>query len=125
MSCFIILLYSGKLSRQKNFLDFEVLWLFMKVFSTKFGGMTSFGGTIGGTSKQSTNVLSSLQKFSPAKVSCYMVYCILASAFAQYTKEPLPHFLMAILLTPNLNLYNSVRTCSNYTGQDEGIVQVS
>ena len=36
-------LYSGKLSREKTFTDFTVLWLFAKVFSAKFGGMASFG----------------------------------------------------------------------------------
>ena len=35
----------GKLLREKTFADFKVLWLFAKVFSTKFGGMASFGGT--------------------------------------------------------------------------------
>jgi len=29
--------YSGKLSREKTFANFVVLWLFMKVFSAKFG----------------------------------------------------------------------------------------
>ena len=32
-------LYSGKLSREKFFVDFTVWWLFMKVFSAKFGGV--------------------------------------------------------------------------------------
>ena len=32
---------SGKLLREKTFADFRVLWLFAKVFSTKFGGMLS------------------------------------------------------------------------------------
>ena len=35
--------YSGKLSREKTFANFEVLWLFTKVFSLKFGGVASFG----------------------------------------------------------------------------------
>ena len=35
-----MLLYSGKLSREKTF---AVLWLFVKVFSAKFGGVASFG----------------------------------------------------------------------------------
>ena len=35
--------YSGKLSKEKNFANFAVLWLFAKVFSTKFRGMASFG----------------------------------------------------------------------------------
>ena len=35
--------YSGKLSREKTFANFMVLWLFTKVFSTNFGSMVSFG----------------------------------------------------------------------------------
>ena len=41
-----MLLYGGKLSRGKTLANFEVLWLFAKVFSTKFRGVVSFGGTI-------------------------------------------------------------------------------
>jgi len=37
------ILYSGKLSREKTFMNFTVLWLFAKVFSTKFGGIAPFG----------------------------------------------------------------------------------
>ena len=38
--------YSAKLSREKKFANFEVLWLFMKFESAKFGGVKSLGGTI-------------------------------------------------------------------------------
>ena len=48
------LLYSWELSREKTFVDFEVLWLVAKVFSVKFGGMASFSGI----SEQSTKVFS-------------------------------------------------------------------
>ena len=34
--------YSGKLSREKTVANLAVLWLFVKVFSAKFGGMASF-----------------------------------------------------------------------------------
>ena len=37
--------YSGKLSREKTFVNFEDLWLFAKVFSAIFGGVVSIGGT--------------------------------------------------------------------------------
>ena len=37
--------YSEKLSREKTLANFKVLWLFVKVFSTKFGGVVSFGST--------------------------------------------------------------------------------
>ena len=42
-------------SEGENFANFAVLWLFVKVFSTKFGGMVSF----------STARTSNLRKFSP------------------------------------------------------------
>ena len=35
--------YSRKVSREKTFVNFAVLWLFAKVFSTKFGSVASFG----------------------------------------------------------------------------------
>ena len=38
-----LLLYSGKLSREKTFANFLVLWLFAKVFSAKFGVVAPFG----------------------------------------------------------------------------------
>ena len=53
------------------------LWLFAKVFSAKFGGMAS----VGAAKEQSAKVFSvkiifftNLQKFSPLKVSRYMVF---------------------------------------------------
>ena len=49
---------SIKLSRGKTFANFKVLWLFAKVFSIKFGGVSSFGAPC--TSEQSA-------KFSPRK----------------------------------------------------------
>ena len=55
-------------------MNFKVLWLFAKVFSTESGGVASFGGT----SKQSVKVFSTkivfstnLQKISSSKVSRY------------------------------------------------------
>ena len=35
--------YSGKLSRVRTFMNFAVLWLFVKVFSAKFGNEMFFG----------------------------------------------------------------------------------
>ena len=48
----LTLLYSGKLWREKTFVNFTVLWLFVKVLSAKFGGVVSFGST----SKQSVKL---------------------------------------------------------------------
>ena len=50
--------YSGKLSREKTFANFVVLWPFVKVFSAKFGGVASFGAA----------KVSNLRKFSPRKL---------------------------------------------------------
>ena len=49
---------SGKLSMEKTFANFVLLWLFMKVFSTKFGDVASFG----------TAKAGNLRKFSPRKL---------------------------------------------------------
>ena len=49
--------YSEKLSREKTFANFAVLWLFTKVFRAKFGGAPSFGAA----------KVSNQQKFSPWK----------------------------------------------------------
>ena len=50
--------YSGKLSREKTFANFTVLWRFAKVFSAEFGGVASFGAA----------ETSNPRKFSPGKL---------------------------------------------------------
>ena len=50
--------YSGKLSREKTFANFVVLWLFATVFSVKFGSVASFGAA----------KASNLRKFSQQKL---------------------------------------------------------
>ena len=57
--------YSGKLSREKTFVNFAVLWLFAKVFSVKFGGVASFG----------TVKASNLRKFSLRKSYFHQFVC--------------------------------------------------
>ena len=52
-------------SREKTFTNFEVLWLFVKVFCVRFGGMASFGGT----SKQFAKVFSAKIYFPPIRIS--------------------------------------------------------
>ena len=54
--------YSGKLSREKTFTNFEVLQLFLKVFSLKLRGLASFGSD---TSEQSVKVFSVKILFPP------------------------------------------------------------
>ena len=71
------ILYSGKLLREKTFVNFtSFVAIRVKVFFTKFEGVASFGGT----SEQSIKIFSgknffstNLRKFSPVKVSGYMV----------------------------------------------------
>ena len=72
---------SRKLLREKTFVNFEVLLLFMEVFSANFGGVAS----IGSTSKQAVKVFSAKilfftnsQKLFHMKVSplCFIVYTL-------------------------------------------------
>ena len=69
------ILYSGKLSREKTFANFEVLWLFAKVFTfSKFEGVASFGGTSPlGVWHPLAAPAMSLWKCSPVQVSRYTV----------------------------------------------------
>ena len=39
----VLVPYSSKLSREKTFVNFAVLWLYVKVFSTKFGAWCPLG----------------------------------------------------------------------------------
>ena len=70
------ILYSGKLSREKTFENFAILWLFAKVFSAKFGGVVSFGAAQRAIRESfSAKIISftNSQKFSPSKASRYTV----------------------------------------------------
>ena len=50
-----------KTLRDKTYANCEILWLFIKVFSMKFGGMASFGGI----SEHFTKVFLCKSYFSP------------------------------------------------------------
>ena len=58
-------------------MNFAVLWLFTKVFSTKFGGVVSFGmAQVSNLQKVfSMNIVffTNSRKFSPLKISHYAV----------------------------------------------------
>ena len=73
------MLYSGNFRGGKFFANFEGLCLFAKVFSLKFVGVASIGGTTEQSVKVfSTNIVVSTnsRKFSPSKVFRYMVCCL-------------------------------------------------
>ena len=80
--------YSGKLLREKTFANFEVLWLFAKVFSAQFGGCGVFWWHQRAIRK---NVCESFlpQKFLAVRylgvydVICYVVY----HSLLLYTKQ--------------------------------------
>ena len=75
-SCIQCLPYSGKLSREKTFVNFVVLWLYAKVFSTKFGTWRPLAlqkRAIRETFLHKNHISTNSQKFSPSKVSRYMV----------------------------------------------------
>ena len=67
---------TGNFEEEKTFTSFDVLWLFTRVFSTKFGSVASFGT---GTANNPHNLFwqksfffpINSQKFSPAKFLLY------------------------------------------------------
>ena len=68
--------YSGKLSREKTFANFTVLWLYTKVFSVKFGAWRPSAQqkrAIRESFLHENRIFTNSRKFSPSKVSRYMV----------------------------------------------------
>ena len=110
--------YSGKLSREKIFANFAVLWLFVTVFLHEIWGCgILWHGKVSNPRKFSPqkNVLfTNLRKFSPSKVSHYTVHglhynCILCkkdylqctflclwTSFLLYHRENLSHTVSRI-----------------------------
>ena len=67
---------SGKLSREKTFANFAVLWLYAKVFSAKFGAWHPLAWqkwAIHESFLCEIIFFTNSRKFSPSKVSCYTV----------------------------------------------------
>ena len=80
-----VLPYSRKLSREKTFANFTILWLFVKVFSAKFGGVVVFG-----KSEQSAKVFSAKIVFSPIcgsflPQSSFLLYSTITSILEYYS----------------------------------------
>ena len=73
--------YSGKLLREKTFVNFTVLWLYTKVFSARFGAWHPLAlqkRAIRESFLRENHIFTHSRKFSPSKVSRYTV-----SAFAR------------------------------------------
>ena len=71
-----IIPYSGKLSREKTFVNFVVLWLYAKVFSVKFEAWHPLAlqkRAIRESILRENRIFTNSQKFSPSKVSRYMI----------------------------------------------------
>ena len=88
--------YSGKLSREKTFANFEVLGPSAKVFSAKSAVIpTNWWG------KQSTKVFSAnflfstnSRKFSPSKVSRYTV-SLMSYMYSAVSLPPYSHYMLS------------------------------
>ena len=68
--------YSGKLSREKTFTNFMVLWLYTKLFSAKFGAWRPSAlqkRAIRESFLCENRIFTHSQKFSPSKVFCFTV----------------------------------------------------
>ena len=66
--------YSGKLSREKTFMNFAVLWLYTKVFSAKFGAWHPLARQKRAIHESFLcEIVFFTRKFSPSKVSHYTV----------------------------------------------------
>ena len=78
--------YSIKLLREKTLANFAILWLFVKVFSVKFGGVVFFGAA-----KVSNPRKFSLRKivFSPIRESFlsqkFMLFSTITSILVYYS----------------------------------------
>ena len=74
--CVYVVPYSGKLSREKTFVNFVVLWLYVNVFSTKFGAWCPLARQKRAMRKSficENRIFTNSLKFSPLKVSHYTV----------------------------------------------------
>ena len=66
--------YSGKLSGEKTFMNFAVLWLYTKVFSAKFGAWHPLAQQKRAIHESFLcEIVFFTRKFSPSKVSHYTV----------------------------------------------------
>ena len=69
--------YSGKLSREKTFVNFAVLWLFAQVFSAKFGSMAQQKQTICEFSLRKSYFSPICESFLPQKFPAIIMVFIL------------------------------------------------
>ena len=85
-NCYHVL-NSRKLSREKTFAIFELLWLLVKVFSTKFGHVASFGGTIMKVFPQKLYFPPICEVFLPWKFPAIQYWCIFPIETEVYRKR--------------------------------------
>ena len=74
---------SGKLSREKTFANFVVLWLYAKFFSANFGKWRPLARqkcAIPESFLRENRIFTNSRKFSPSKVSHYTVCTVLSSS---------------------------------------------
>ena len=82
------ILYNGKLSREKTFTNFVVLWLFAKVFSAKFGGVVSFGAARASNPRKSSfSPIHSLESFPVYVKNIVLDLALNVRPFLAYTTD--------------------------------------
>ena len=82
LHCVMYIPYSGKLSREKTFANFVVLWLYAKLFSAKFGAWRPLAlqkQAIRKSFLRENCIFTNSRKFAPSKVSRYTVCYYLSS----------------------------------------------
>ena len=106
-----ILLYSGKLSREKTFANFKILWLYAKDFFAKFGVWHPLGllqkRAIRESFLHENRIFTNLRKFSPI---CESFLPRKFLAILRYYENFPPKYLWRVQpTTPLLNINSSLR----------------
>ena len=85
--------YSGKLLREKTFANFTVLWLFAKVFSTKYGGVAARASNLWKFCPQKSYFSPICEKFSPSIVSHCVVHQLVLRWSVNFSKSKIVLFV--------------------------------
>ena len=104
----LVVPYSGKLSKEKTFANFAVLWLYAKVFFVKFGAWRPLAWQKRAIRKsfvRENRLFTNSRKFSPSKVYRYTVYHLCAQCTKAFTiTYPSLHSQSALHITMSLFL---------------------